>query len=123
MDLSGLIELIFDDMWPWVLGCSGLLGTFGFVSLIPAKRGHWSALILAAPPLLIGVFFTLGSTVGAIQPRPHLEYFWNKLTLLFIVPSLLLFALGVVSVRGWAICRWLKKAQATHENTAACSVR
>ena len=118
VDLSGLTEEIFDAMWPWVLGCSGLLGAFGFVSRIPAKRGHWSVLILAAPPLLIGA-----CCIASISSQLEVEDFRNKLTLLFIVPSLLLFALGVVSVTRRAICWRLKKAQASQEKTAACSVR
>ena len=44
----------FDALLPWIFGIPLALVVLGFVSFIPALRGHWSALLLAAPSVLIG---------------------------------------------------------------------
>ena len=99
----------FYELGPWLLGCLLVIGIFGLVSLVPARRGHWSALILAAPPLLVGAYFIWG-LVACLMDVSQRKNLWSEYNLVF-VPFPLLFVLGVVSVRRWAMCRRVKRAQ------------
>jgi hypothetical protein len=98
-------DILFDGIWPWYLGCFSVLVVLGLVSLIPARRGHWSALVLAAPPLVIGVY-VIGSLAVAILRDPGMD----KLRLFFLSFSIPIF-IAAVSVRFWAVQRRFRKGQ------------
>jgi hypothetical protein len=54
MKLSLVIASDFAGLIEWLTGISIALLLCAFVSFVPARRGHWSAPLLAAPVILFG---------------------------------------------------------------------
>ena len=88
-DFSGLA-------WIFV-GVPFALTALAVLSFIPATRGHWSAGLLAGPPVILGFVFgsllLLGSMRSGLMPL-------GMCALLLAPPVLGLLSLGV-----WAECR------------------
>ena len=87
MNFEGLFVLIV------IIGL--ILVVLGFVSFIPARRGHWSALLFAAPSVVIGAWQTwisLTAEGNAIVP-----YLW-----LFFLAQLVM---GIAAITLWFIRR------------------
>lgn len=85
-DFTGLIE--------WLTGISIALLLCALVSFMPARRGHWSTPLLAAPPILFGG--SLFWSVLKSGPVPFLAIF------VFGAPLLC----GVISFVLWALTRF-----------------
>lgn len=81
----------------WIFGCVFLFVILGMFSFWPAARGHWSALFMAAPSVLIGGFLSW-SLVTDSGPDHGLPDMW------FLFPAPL--AVGVVAILVWASVRY-----------------
>lgn len=86
----------FDGLLPFIFGIPLALVALGFISLIPAFRGHWSAVLLAAPSVLIGLVLTW-SIVAASRPDQLIPALW----VIFPAPLIV----GVSSIALWALRR------------------
>ena len=67
------------------------------ISFIPASRGHWSAVLLAAPAVLFGLMLLV--RVGVANARSGLMPF-GACALLLAPP-----VLGILSLGVWSECR------------------
>ncbi len=90
-----MLAMSLDELFAWLIAVGFVLVVLGFVSFIPARRGHWSALLLAAPSLLVGGIGTWGTLTS--EGRALIPY----LSLFFPVQLLM----GVAAVMLWFICR------------------
>lgn len=85
----------------WIFGGVFLFVILGLVSFWPATRGHWSAIFMAAPSVLLGGFLTW-SLVADSKPEHGLPDMW------FFFPAPL--AVGVVAILVWASARYSDSA-------------
>jgi hypothetical protein len=81
----------------WIFGCVFLFVILGLLSFWPAARGHWSALIMAAPSILLGGFLSW-NLISDSRPDHALPDMW------FLFPAPL--AVGVVAILMWASVRY-----------------
>ncbi|MEI9898400.1 MAG: hypothetical protein WDN28_32215 [Chthoniobacter sp.] len=90
----------------WIFGIVFTLLVLGFLSFWPATRGHWSALLLAGPSVLLGAFLIWYLVAGTRpdQALPDLWYF-------FPTP----FAVGLASLLFWASARHAHRLQASDD--------
>ena len=83
----------FDAFLPLLLGVPVALVGLGLISLFAAFRGHWSAVPLAAPSILVGLVLTWGIVTDS-RPDQLIPVLW----LLFPAPL----AVGSASIILWA---------------------
>lgn len=81
----------------WIFGGVFFFVVLGLFSFWPAGRGHWSALFMAAPSVLLGGFLTW-SLIADSKPDHGLPDMW------FFFPAPL--AVGVVAILVWASVRY-----------------
>src|SRR5438105_1134573 len=81
----------------WIFGGVFLFVILGLLSFWPAARGHWSALFLAAPSVLLGGFLSW-SLVADSRPDRGLPDMW------FFFPAPL--AVGLAAILMWASVRY-----------------
>ncbi len=81
----------------WIFGVVFLFVILGLLSFWPATRGHWSAVFMAAPSVLLGGFLSW-SLVTDLRPDYRLPDMW------FLFPAPL--AVGVVAILVWASVRY-----------------
>jgi len=86
----------FDALLPIIFGIPIALVGLGFVSFIPAYRGHWSAVLLAAPSVLIGAMLTWGIITDS-RPDQLIPALW----VFFPAPLVV----GVAAISLWAVRR------------------
>ena len=79
-----------------LFGIPAALVALGLISFIPASRGHWSAILLAAPSVLIGLMLTWG-----IVTDPRKDMMIPVLWIVFPAPLIM----GVAASMLWAARR------------------
>lgn len=98
-----MIASNFDALLPIIFGIPVAFVGLGFVSFIPAFRGHWSAVLLAAPSVVIGAMLTWG-IVNDSRPDQLIPALW----IFFPAPLVV----GVTSIILWAVRRRSRRSQA-----------
>lgn len=73
MHFTLLIASDFSGLLPILLGAPAGAALLSLLSLWPAAKGHWLAVVLAVPPLLVGLFFIF---LFAITSGGALPVFW-----------------------------------------------
>ena len=86
----------FDALLPIIFGIPIALVALGLLSFIPAFRGHWSAVPLAAPSVLIGLMLTWGIITDS-RPDQLIPALW----VFFPAPLVV----GVAAISLWAVRR------------------
>ena len=87
-----LLASNFDGLLPFIVGIPLTVAALGLLSFWPAARGHWSAPVLSAPCLLIGLLLT-----GSILLDAEKEALIPALWVVFPAPLLV----GIASVALW----------------------
>jgi hypothetical protein len=98
-DFSGLAWII--------LAIPASLAALALVSFIPASRGHWSALLLAAAPVLLGSGIA-GLLIFASARSGHMPL---AMVALLLAPPVL----GILSIGVWSERRRSREARAALE--------
>ena len=91
-----LLAESIDGALPIIFGIPLVLIAAGLLSFWPATRGHWSALVLAAPCLLIGFFLTASIVLDSRK-----DMLMPSLWIFFPAPLLI----GIASVALWFVRR------------------
>lgn len=91
----------FDAVLPLIYGIPSGLVALGLVSFWPAVRGHWSAPVLAAPVLLIGLLLT-----ASVLMEPRKDMLIPSLWILYPAPLVV----GVASIGIWLVSRLKRKS-------------
>ena len=86
----------FDGLLSFIFGIPIALVALGLLSFWPATRGHWSAPVLAAPGMLIGLFLK-----ASLLMNSRKDLLMPALWVLFPAPLLM----GVASVILWSLRR------------------
>lgn len=91
-----------DNALVWIFGIVFTLFVMGILSFWPASRGHWSALLLAGPSVLLGGFL-IWNVVTPTRPDSLMPDLW------YLFPAPL--AVGVASILFWAAARCTKREE------------
>ncbi len=91
-----------DNALGWIFGIVFTLVVMGILSFWPASRGHWSALVLAAPSVLLGGFL-VWNVLAPARPDPLMPDLW------YLFPAPL--AVGLASILFWAAARHMKRLE------------
>lgn len=89
-----------------IFGIVFTLLILGFFSFWPAAHGHWSALLLAGPSVVLGAFL-IWNVLAGTRPDPTLPDLW------FCFPAP--FAIGVASLLFWASSRHMRRTRASED--------
>ncbi len=89
-----------------IFGIVFTLLILGFFSFWPAAHGHWSALLLAGPSVVLGGYL-IWNIVAGTRPDPTLPDLW------FFFPAP--FAIGIASILFWASARHVRRTQAEED--------
>ena len=102
--------ILLDIYWPWhFLGLAVVLLILGFLSLAPAWRGHWFALVLVAPTIGCAAF---GASLAAIGFFGELRRDQTgQLLVMFLVPLVV----ACVSIALWAVRNRRERGRAQRE--------
>jgi hypothetical protein len=92
---------MMENALAWIFAIVFTLVVLGILSFWPASRGHWSALLLAGPSILLGAFL-IWNVVAPARPDPLMPDLW------FLFPAPL--AVGVGSILFWLAARRAKRA-------------
>jgi len=84
-----------------IFGIVFTLLILGFFSFWPAAHGHWSALLLAGPSVVLGGYL-IWNIVAGTRPDPTLPDLW------FFFPAP--FAIGIASILFWASARHMRRS-------------
>lgn len=95
LSVSMIMSMSIEALFAWLIIIGLVLVVLGFVSFIPARRGHWSAPLLAAPSVLIGGWQTW-STLTSEAPN-IIPYVWMFFLALLIM--------GVAAITLWFVRR------------------
>ncbi|EDY17138.1 hypothetical protein CfE428DRAFT_5320 [Chthoniobacter flavus Ellin428] len=85
-----------DNSLAWIFGIVFMLVVMGIISFWPASRGHWSAVLLAAPSVVLGGLL-IWNIVAPIRPDSPMPDLW------FLFPAPL--AVGLASILFWMAAR------------------
>ena len=96
--------IVFSSILPIYLGWLAALLLLGLLSLLPARRGNWLALLLNAPPMVFGAY-AVASLVAALLEYPETRSVSVELLLMFSIPLLL----PCYSMRVWMLRRRLPR--------------
>lgn len=91
-----------DSALGWIFGIVFTLVVMGIFSFWPASRGHWSALVLAGPSVLLGGVL-IWNILAPVRPDSLMPDLW------YLFPAPL--AVGVASILFWAAARHARRVE------------
>ena len=94
----------FTQIYNLLGGYALVFVVLAIIGFLPASRGHWSAVVLAAPALAVGGYYT-----GLNLLDSHRDQILGLWWFLCAVP----FVVGACSFGCWAACRHAKRLAAT----------
>jgi len=98
--------IVLSALWPCALGWTIAMLILSLFSFIPARRGHWSVLILTALPMASGVYALVVSICLALDTAAYLRSLgWWLVMTMCAVPLVV----ACFSIRLWLIQRLLRK--------------